>query len=70
MKKSSGAGSQGNFIAFFFFFFAIFTQEEIISKAHWYFLSYLPLASPKRGWRNSLIAGYRVWWAWEEPRSS
>ena len=72
MKKSSGAGSQGNFIAFFFFFFfAIFTQEEIISKAHWYFLaSYLPLASPKRGWKNSLIAGYRVWWAWEEPRSS
>ena len=69
MKKSSGAGSQGNFIAFFFFF-AIFTQEEIISKAHWYFLAYLPLASPKRGWRNSLIAGYRVWWAWEEPRSS
>ena len=58
MKKSSGAGSQGNF----FFFFCNFPQEEIISKAHWYLASYLPLASlslanTKRGWRNSLIAG-------------
>ena len=62
MKKSSGAGSQGNFIAS-----CNFPQEEIISKAHLvffqYFLaSYLPLASlslanTKRGWRNSLIAG-------------
>ena len=54
MKKSSGAGSQGNFI-----FFCNFPQEEIISKAHWYLASYLPLASlslanTKRG---SLIAG-------------
>ena len=55
MKKSSGAGSQGNFIAFFFFF-CNFPQEEIISKAHWYFLaSYIPSASFAKTWVEELV---------------
>ena len=71
MKKSSGAGSQGNF----FFFFCNFPQEEIISKAHWYLASYLPLASSfavaskHKTWVEELVNSW-VWWAWEEPRSS
>ena len=66
MKKSSGAGSQGNFIAIFFL--AIFHKKKLFLRPIWYFFqyflaSYLPLASlslanTKCGWRNSLIAGF------------
>ena len=66
MKKSSGAGSQGNFIAIFS---CNFPQEKIISKAHLVvFFGVIPsataVASKYKTWVEELVNSWV--WAWEE----